>query len=91
LTRARSRAERIGFADRKLRQANVDEGVAWNIRVVANPTDPFDSPKKIVGWKIVDCVNGFSHSKIITDSGSSFANSVRPFAFNFRLPNCIRT
>ena len=36
------------------------------------------------------CINGFSHSKIITDSGSSFANSVRPFAFNFRLPNCIR-
>jgi hypothetical protein len=63
-----------------------------NARLVdAQARIPFDSPKKLVGWKIFDCVNGFSHSKIITDSGSSFANTVRPFAFNFRLPNCIRT
>jgi hypothetical protein len=43
-------------------------GVAWNTRVVASAIDPFDSPKKIVGWKIVDCVNRFAQWPIVTKS-----------------------
>ena len=34
-------------------------------------TDPFDSPKKIVLRKVVDCVNGFAHGPIITACGTS--------------------
>jgi hypothetical protein len=77
---ARSGAEWIRFARGKLCQANVDYWVARHIRVITNTTDPFDSPKKVVGWKIVDCVNRLNHSKIITNPRSSFANNVLRFA-----------
>jgi hypothetical protein len=58
LTGTRSEAERIRLASRDLRQADVDLGIARNLRVVTNAADPFDSPKKIVLRKVVDCVNG---------------------------------
>ena len=55
-------------ASRDLRQADVDLGIARNLRVVTNAADPFDSPKKIVLRKVVDCVNGFAHWPMITNS-----------------------
>ena len=61
-----------------------------NVRVVTNARDPLDSPKQVVVRKFVNCIDDLSHSKIITDSNCSFANSVRPFAFNFRLHADIR-
>ena len=88
---AREVGKRIPFAGGKLRKANLDLWVTRNTGVVTNAAYPFDSPKKVVVGEVLNRIDGFSHSKIITDSGSSFANTVRPFAFNFRLPNCIRT
>jgi hypothetical protein len=49
-------------------------------------TDPFDTPKRVPIRKVVNRIDGFSHSKI-TDRRVPFANSVLPFAFNLRLPH----
>ena len=59
-------------------------GVARHARVVANATDPFDTLKRVIVRKVVNPIDGLSHSKSITDRRTPFANSVLPFAFNLR-------
>lgn len=35
---------------------------------MADATDPFDAPKQVIVWEVVDCINGFGHPQIITES-----------------------
>jgi hypothetical protein len=50
--------------------------------VVANPTNPFDSPEPIVIGKFFNRINGFPPSQIITTDPC--ANNVLRFALNLR-------
>ena len=63
---ARSRAQRVILAAAQLCQANIDQRVGWNAGVVTNTADPVDSPKKVIIWKVVNCVNRLAHWSIIT-------------------------
>src|SRR5208283_2685545 len=54
----------------KLRQTNIDLGLAGNARIVANAADPFDTPEQIVIRERINCVNSLAHWQIITESES---------------------
>jgi hypothetical protein len=60
----------------------VIRGSLGTLGVVANATDPFDTPKRVIVRKVVNPIDGLSHSKSIIDRRTPFANSVPPFAFN---------
>src|SRR5271165_6207781 len=63
-------AERVLLAFGELHQTNIDLGLAGNARIVANATDPFDTPEQIVIRERINCVNSLSHWQIITESES---------------------
>src|SRR5271167_3975778 len=62
-----------------------DSGVARHARVVANATDPFDTPKRVIVRKVVNPIDGLSHSKSITDRRTSFANNFRTYKGTHRV------
>src|ERR1039457_4752869 len=84
--RTRSRTERIRLPRGKPRETDVHQRIAWNSRVVANTTNPFDSPKPVIVGKFLQSYKRFSPLANHNDWPSPFANNVLRFALNVREP-----
>src|ERR1051326_2671100 len=71
ITRKPKCGKKMSLATGKLRQTNVDQGIARHARVVANAADPFATPKRFLIRNGGDDINGFAHPPIITECSCS--------------------